>query len=79
LEDSYLPGLGRIHPSPLKNLIQLKINFAWQKIPVKMIINWSAAGEVAEVIKSAEEAAVDYDNLTSTIKKSPAVAGLFFA
>jgi len=59
LEDSYLPVLGRVLPSPLKNLIQLKINFAWQKTPVKMILNWNDAGEVAEVIKSAEEVAAD--------------------
>jgi len=54
-----LPVLGEILPSLLKNLIQLKINSAWQKIPVKMIINWNAAGEAAEVIKSAKEVATD--------------------
>jgi len=54
-----LQVLGIILPSPFENLIQLKINFAWQKTPVKMILNWNDAGEAAEVIKSAEEVAAD--------------------
>ena len=47
--------LGIILAKLLKKLIQLKINFAWQKIPA-MIINWNADGGVVKGLKVAKEA-----------------------
>jgi hypothetical protein len=51
--------LGIILPKPLRSPMQLKINSVWQKIPVRMILNWNAGEEEERAMGSAEEVATD--------------------
>ena len=44
---------------PLRSPMELKVNSVWQKIPVRMILNWNAGEEEERAMGNAEEVATD--------------------